>query len=401
MTVEQTLAEGKTKVILSSDKPNLVLVRSKDSITAGDGAKKDTIGNKGIYANQTTTNVFAFLNACGVETHFVKSIDDRTFLAKQCDMIPLEVIARRFAFGSYLKRHLGTPEKYQFSPPLIEFFLKDDARHDPFMEPFQILHDKITSRNKKPVTKEQLDKMENDCRLIFEILERAWSTQDVTLVDLKIEFGFDDKGNLILSDVIDNDSWRIWPQGEKTKMKDKQVYRNLDKVTQEALSAIEANYRDVAIATERFLDPVRGTAVILLGSKSDEKFIEPMIETLKKYEVPNETIVCSAHKTTPKLLKKLSALEGSGNPLVFIAVAGRSNGLGPVTDGNTSFPVINCPPLSEKFSGQELLSSMYLPSGLSCVTVLDPAGAALAATKMLAVASPLLWGKLRVMRSNW
>jgi len=401
MTTEQQIAEGKTKVILASDKPNLVLIRSKDQITAGDGVKKDQIGNKGIYANKTTSNVFTFLNVCGIETHFVKPVDDRAFLAKSCDMIPLEVVARRFAFGSYLKRYRGTPEKHLFGPPLIEFFLKDDANHDPFMEPFLILEEKITSRNKKTITKEHLERMETQCRLIFEILERAWATQDVTLVDLKIEFGFDDKGNLILSDVIDNDSWRIWPHGEKAQMKDKQVYRNLEKVTQEALSAIEANYRDVALATEQFLKPVDGKAIILLGSKSDEKFIEPMVQTLVKYEIPADVVVCSAHKTTAKLLTLLSSLEGLGHPLVFIAVAGRSNGLGPVTDGNTSFPVINCPPLSEKFSGQEVLSSMYLPSGLSCVTILDPQSAALAAAKMLAISSPVLWGKLRVMRSNW
>ncbi len=401
MKVQDNLAEGKTKVILSSDKPGLVLIRSKDSITAGDGAKKDEIVRKGIHANQTTCNVFAFLNACGMQTHFVETLDERTFLAKQCDMIPLEVVARRFAFGSYLKRHPGTPEKSPFNPPLVEFFLKDDANHDPFMEPYTILHDKITSRDKKPITRDNLEMMENQCRLIFELLERAWALGDVTLVDLKVEFGFSPEGTLILSDVIDNDSWRVWPHGEKAKMKDKQVYRNLDKVTPEALLAIEANYREVAEATRQFMTPVQGKVMILLGSKSDESFIRPMIEILEKLEVPHDTMVASAHKTTRKLLEKISAADGLGQPIVFIAVAGRSNGLGPVTDGNTTFPVINCPALSEKFSGEELLSSLYLPSGLSCTTVLDPQAAGLAAAKMLSLNSPLLFGKLRVIRSRW
>lgn len=401
MKLHEPLAEGKTKIILASDTPNVVEVRSKDSITAGDGAKKDEISRKGIHANQTTSNVFHFLSSCGMRTHFVKSLNERSFLAKQCDMVPLEVVARRFAFGSYLKRHPGTPEKFQFNPPLIEFFLKDDARHDPFMEPFTILHEKITSRNKRPLTIESLQTLESLCQLVFELLERAWAHQNVTLVDLKVEFGFDREGNLLLADVIDNDSWRIWPQGEKSKMKDKQVYRNLDKVTPEALSSIEANYREVASATTQFSAPIQGKIKILLGSHKDESFILPMIEMFKKLEVPCEVLVASAHKTTKKLMRKISEAEGAGEPVVFIAVAGRSNGLGPVTDGNTTFPVINCPLLSEKFSGAELLSSLYLPSGLSCLTVLDPQAAALAAAKMLAFTSPLLFGKLRVMRAGW
>lgn len=398
MKTKEMFAEGKTKIILGSDEPGQVLVQSKDSITAGDGAKRDEIANKGIHANLTTSRVFSFLNRCGLQTHFIKMIDDRTFLAKQCDMIPLEVVARRLAFGSYLKRYPGTPEKWRFTPPLVELFLKDDARHDPFMEPFAVLHEKITSRSGKSLTLEHLEKMQKQCRLIFEILEKAWACQDVTLVDLKVEFGFDSNGDLLLSDVIDNDSWRIWLHGEKSQMKDKQLYRDLPKSSQEALQAIETNYREVAQMTERFLSPVKGRVEVLLGSKKDELFIESMARMLSQLEVPYAVTVSSAHKTTEKLLRKIQETEGFGEPVIFIAVAGRSNGLGPVADGNTAYPVINCPILSERFAGEELFSSLYLPSGLSCVTILDPEAAALAAAKMLSLYSPVLFGKIKLLK---
>jgi phosphoribosylaminoimidazole carboxylase/phosphoribosylaminoimidazole-succinocarboxamide synthase len=398
MPTKEMLAEGKTKIILSSDEPGCVLVQSKDSITAGDGAKRDEIVNKGVHANLTTSHVFSFLNRCGIESHFIKMLDDRTFLAKQCDMIPLEVVARRMAFGSYLKRHPGTPDKWRFNPPLVEIFLKDDARHDPFMEPFTVLHEKITSRNGKPLSMEYLEKMQKQCRLIFEILEKAWADQEVALVDLKVEFGFDLKGNLILSDVIDNDSWRIWPHGEKSQMKDKQVYRDLPKSSLEALQAIEANYREVALMTEKFASHVKGKVEILLGSKSDEPFISPMVKMLSQLEIPHDITVSSVHKTTSKLFDKIRKSEGLGEPIVFIAAAGRSNGLGPVTEGNTAYPVINCPVLSERFAREEIFSSLYLPSGLGCVTILDPEAAALAAAKILALHSPLLFGKIKVLK---
>lgn len=250
---QAVLAEGKTKIILASEKPDAVYIRSKDSITAGDGAKRNELSNKSIYSTQTTSNVFAFLNSRGIQTHYLKMTDESTFLAKACDMIPLETVARRIAFGSYLKRHPETPEKFQFDPPLVEFFLKDDARHDPLMSPDEIVREKISSRNGVLLAEAHLKIMTQRCRNVFILLEKAWAAQDVTLVDLKVEFGFDSAGHLILADVIDNDSWRIWPKGDKQLMKDKQVYRNLEKVTPEALSVIASNYADVASATSKFL----------------------------------------------------------------------------------------------------------------------------------------------------
>ncbi|MBV9787828.1 MAG: phosphoribosylaminoimidazolesuccinocarboxamide synthase, partial [Chloroflexi bacterium] len=90
-------------------------------------------------------------------------------------------------------------------------------------------------------------------RRVFELLEQAWAAHDVALIDLKIEFGRDPSGNLVVADMIDNDSWRIWPGGEKDRMLDKQIYRNMPSVTSEGLDALKQKYAEVADLTERFV----------------------------------------------------------------------------------------------------------------------------------------------------
>lgn len=394
------IAEGKTKIIyVDPENQEYVLVKSKDSITAGDGAKKDILENKGVFATATTSNIFNFLQFCGFPTHFKEQVNEDTFRAVKCDMIPVEVVARRLATGSYLKRNPSVPEGYCFTPPIIEFFFKDDKRHDPIMTPMEIMKEKITSKEGATITQEHLKKMASLCNLAFLLLERAWNTRGVTLVDLKVEFGFDTDGECILADVIDNDSWRIWPKGNKSLMKDKQVYRNLKESSQEALKEISKNYGWVAGETANFVERQDALCVILMGSPSDQGHTLEIQRLLEQYGVPVQRGILSAHKTTEALFERIYKLEASGKRLVYIAVAGRSNGLGPVLDGATSFPVINCPPYSDKFNGMDILSSLRLPSGLAATTVLEPETAALAAIKSLALDDPVLWGRLKV--TSW
>lgn len=91
-------------------------------------------------------------------------------------------------------------------------------------------------------------------RRAFEILEAAWAALDVTLVDCKIEFGRTDAGQLLVADVIDNDSWRLWPGGDKHRMLDKQIYRNMPEVTDERLAQLLFKYQQVAELTNRFVE---------------------------------------------------------------------------------------------------------------------------------------------------
>ena len=125
--------------------------------------------------------------------------------------------------------------------------------------------------------------------------------------------------------------------------------------------------------------------VILMGSKSDLAQAQGVAKTLKTLEITYRMRVCSAHKATTRLLEILKEYENHPEPLIYITIAGRSNALSAVIDANTRFPVIACPPYSDRFGGMDILSSLRLPSGIASPTILEPEGAALLAAKMLAL----------------
>ncbi len=241
------LAEGKTKRIYACpEDATHVYIISKDQITAGDGARHNDLAGKSRWSTTTTANVFRLLQKEGIATHFVRQIDAVTLLVQHCSMLPIEQVQRRLASGSYLKRHPAVSEGTRFEPVLVETFLKDDARHDP-----QITVDEIVALGLASMP--EIEWMAQQGRHVFETLERAWATLDVTLVDMKIEFGRDEHGNLLVADVIDNDSWRLWPGGDKNRMLDKQVYRNLPKVTSDDLQGIAERYALVAHLTDEMV----------------------------------------------------------------------------------------------------------------------------------------------------
>jgi phosphoribosylaminoimidazole-succinocarboxamide synthase len=240
-------AEGKTKIIYAHPTdPALVVLVHKDAISAGDGARRNQIAGKGELSGRTAANVFRFLNQAGVPTHFVDAPSATEMVARGCEMIPIEVVMRRRATGSYLRRHPETAEGSRFDPVLVEFFLKDDARHDPQITAEEIVAQGIASVDEVAALTEQ-------GRHVFGLLEQAWAAHDVALIDLKIEFGRDQSGTLLVADMIDNDSWRIWPGGDKERMLDKQIYRNMQAVTDEGLDALKQKYAEVADLTERFV----------------------------------------------------------------------------------------------------------------------------------------------------
>jgi len=129
---------------------------------------------------------------------------------------------------------------------------------------------------------------------------------------------------------------------------------------------------------------------IILGSKADLEHARAIVKTLDELGVRSEIRIASAHKATRYLLEMLAEYEASGNTLVYITVAGRSNALSGVVDANVAAPVIACPPYSDRFGGMDILSSLRMPSGLGAVVVLEPEAAALAAAKMLSLAYPAL-----------
>ena len=244
MELGPLLAEGKTKIIYAhpTDETLAVMVH-KDGISAGDGARRNVIAGKGALSGRTATNVFALLAREGIATHLVDAPEPTVMVVRRCAMIPVEVVMRRLATGSYLRRNPQVAEGTRFDPPLIEYFLKDDARHDPQMRADEMVTLGFASAA-------EVEQIVAEGVLVFETLERAWAAQDVTLVDLKIEFGHDTAGNLLVADMIDNDSWRIWPAGDKTRMLDKQVYRNFAHVGDDDLAQVRQLYETVAELTD-------------------------------------------------------------------------------------------------------------------------------------------------------
>ena len=133
--------------------------------------------------------------------------------------------------------------------------------------------------------------------------------------------------------------------------------------------------------------------IIIMGSKGDLSHAQAAVKTLKALEITYQMRVCSAHKATQRLLEMLQTYEQMG-PLVYITIAGRSNALSAVVDANTRYPVIACPPYSDRFGGMDVLSSLRLPSGIASPTILEPEGAALFAARILALSDEQLMQRL-------
>lgn len=307
-----------------------------------------------------------------------------------------------------------------FSPPKQETFFKDDANHDP-----QWLEEEIISANFEfngckigeffsnlpqnytifeelqlyfsgsffsyffCIGRSEVDIMRETSIVVFEILEKAWAYRNCALIDMKIEFGVDEKGQILLADVIDSDSWRLWPSGDKRLMVDKQVYRNLTTVTQDDLDTVKRNFEWISEQLDHIIPKNDNLVVILMGSPTDVEHCEKIARQCKDLGLNVELRVTSAHKSTHDTIQIVREYESLFNNLVFIAVAGRSNGLGPVLSGNTTYPVINCPPVKSDNMNIDIWSSMNVPSGLGCGTVLYPVSISLISLMMLNVRSHL------------
>ena len=208
MEKREKLYEGKAKILYLTDEPDKVIAYYKDDATAFDAIKKATIKGKGKLNNTIASYLFEYLNEKGVPTHFIKKLSDREMLLYKVEIIPVEVVVRNLAAGSIVKR-LGIPEKTEFNPPLVEFYLKNDELHDPI-----ICEQHIYAMNL--ATPDEVQQMREIALKVNELLKSFMKENGIILVDFKLEFGRKD-GKILLADEISPDTCRFWDAktGEK------------------------------------------------------------------------------------------------------------------------------------------------------------------------------------------
>jgi phosphoribosylaminoimidazole-succinocarboxamide synthase len=335
------IARGKTKVLYEyPGQPDQLIVAQTDGISSGDGARKSVIAGKGRLAAQTTARVFRLLNLCGLPTHYQnggEDDDDNEMVVRRCNMIPLEVVTRGVAAGSFVKRNPGVQRGALLVPRLIEFFVKDDANHDPMIAPEQIIAQGIANPN-------EVGAMSEMARLTFDILAHAWRKRDVLLVDLKIEFGRltggENKGQLVIADVIDNDSWRIWPQGREDLMLDKQMYRNLPEVDDAGLARVKDAYERVADLVGTFPVMRPGMAAVIADHNDRIPRANEVVAALGQLGLPTVRHIASPATTPGYVLQLVQQLEATFARLLFVAVDDHG-ALRQMLDAASSSPVMD------------------------------------------------------------
>uniref|UniRef100_A0A4X1SK00 PurE domain-containing protein n=1 Tax=Sus scrofa TaxID=9823 RepID=A0A4X1SK00_PIG len=220
-------------------------------------------------------------------------------------MIPIEWVCRRIATGSFLKRNPGVKEGYKFYPPKVEMFFKDDANNDPQWSEEQLIAANFCFAG-LVIGQTEVDVMSHATQAIFEILEKSWLPRT-------IEFGVDvTTKEIVLADVIDNDSWRLWPSGDRSQQKDKQSYRDLKEVTPEGLQMVKKNFEWVAERVELLLKTEsQCRVVVLMGSTSDLSHCEKIKKACGNFGIPCELRVTSAHKGPDETLRIKAEYEGN------------------------------------------------------------------------------------------
>lgn len=229
--------EGKAKVV-EETADGLVRITFKDDATAGDGAMHDVFSGKGELCSEISCLLFEYLEGRGVESHFVER-SAKGFLARHVEIVPIEVVVRNLAAGSICRR-LGLEQGMELDPPLVEFFYKDDALHDPLITRAHV-------RVLDLATPVELDQLEAMALTVNRELGALFTRAGLQLVDYKLEYGRCD-GKLLLADEISPDTCRFWRDGQSL---DKDVFRRGD-------GSPLAGYREVL----RLIEPLLETEAV-------------------------------------------------------------------------------------------------------------------------------------------
>jgi phosphoribosylaminoimidazole-succinocarboxamide synthase len=222
MDKKEQLYEGKAKKVFKTDDSNFYIVSYKDDATAFNGEKKGEIAGKGVVNNTMSNIVFALLEEKGIPTHFVKQLSERETVVKAVKIIPLEVIIRNVAAGSFSKRY-GVSEGTPLAISALEFSYKKDELGDPLINDDHILALSLATENELKTIKDYAHKVNDFMREFF--LDKG-----LKLIDFKIEFGKDAGGNIILADEISPDTCRLWDVETNEKMDKDRFRRDLGKL---------------------------------------------------------------------------------------------------------------------------------------------------------------------------
>ncbi|MBQ9141079.1 MAG: phosphoribosylaminoimidazolesuccinocarboxamide synthase [Lachnospiraceae bacterium] len=217
----EQLYEGKAKRVFSTEDADVLIVEYKDDATAFNGEKRGTIVGKGAINNRMTNYVFALLAQKGIPTHLVKELSDRETAVKKVQIVPLEVIVRNVAAGSFSKR-LGIAEGTVLREPTIEFSYKNDALGDP------LINDSFAKALELASSKE-IETIKEYALNINEVLKEYFLQAGIRLIDFKLEFGRY-HGEIILADEISPDTCRLWDVNTNERLDKDRFRRDLGKV---------------------------------------------------------------------------------------------------------------------------------------------------------------------------
>ncbi|SFH95992.1 phosphoribosylaminoimidazolesuccinocarboxamide synthase [Halpernia frigidisoli] len=220
----EMLYEGKAKQIFATEVADEVIVKFKDDATAFNAQKRGSFDRKGEMNNAITTLIFEYLNEKGIETHFIKQLNDREQLVKKVSIIPIEMVVRNYSAGSMSQR-LGIEEGIKSPITIFDLCLKEDALGDPLINDFHVLFLGL-------VTREELDEMYSLTGKINEILKELFDKMGIILVDFKIELGKTTDGKIILADEISPDTCRLWDKDTMKKLDKDRFRRDLGDVTE-------------------------------------------------------------------------------------------------------------------------------------------------------------------------
>ena len=221
---------GKVKTVFTTSEPDQVLIQYEDKVTAGNGRKVDFPEGKGKVCMEISSLLFQYLEKYGIRTHYLNSIPERIMTCKKVDIIPIEVVVRNVATGSIV-RQTTLEEGRIFNWPLVEYYLKDDAKDDPLLT-----EDRIRLMGDYP-----LRDMEQTAREVNGIMSKIFREIGLTLVDFKLEFGYDSEQNLLLADELSPDGMRLWRKG---KSFDKDLFRKEKGDIVEAYNQILTKLKD-------------------------------------------------------------------------------------------------------------------------------------------------------------